>query len=81
MQGPLELKKTINLPKTSISMKANLPQNEPKWLVRWSKEEFVSRAEARRFSPRMTARLVPKTFTSFLLTSAAEHANLLVRLG
>jgi hypothetical protein len=37
MQGPLELKKTINLPKTTFSMKANLPQSEPKWLSRWSK--------------------------------------------
>ena len=35
MQEPLELKQTINLPKTSFSMKANLPQNEPKWLARW----------------------------------------------
>src|SRR6266404_6377801 len=35
MAGPLELKKTLNLPKTDFSMKANLPQNEPKWLERW----------------------------------------------
>ena len=32
---PLELKSTINLPKTGFSMKANLPQNEPKLLERW----------------------------------------------
>ncbi len=32
---PLELKKTINLPKTAFPMKANLPQNEPKTLERW----------------------------------------------
>ena len=32
---PLDLKKTINLPKTAFPMKANLPQNEPKTLARW----------------------------------------------
>ena len=31
----LELKATLNLPKTDFAMKANLPQNEPKWLARW----------------------------------------------
>jgi isoleucyl-tRNA synthetase len=35
MPGPLDLKSTLNLPKTAFSMKANLPQNEPKWLERW----------------------------------------------
>ncbi len=37
MRAPLELKTTLNLPKTDFSMKANLPQNEPKWLERWEK--------------------------------------------
>ena len=32
---PLDLKSTINLPKTAFPMKANLPQNEPKMLERW----------------------------------------------
>jgi isoleucyl-tRNA synthetase len=32
---PLELKSTINLPKTDFPMKANLPQNEPKMLAHW----------------------------------------------
>jgi len=31
----LELKATINLPKTDFPMKANLPQNEPKMVARW----------------------------------------------
>lgn len=35
MPGPLDLKSTLNLPKTAFSMKANLPQNEPRWLERW----------------------------------------------
>jgi isoleucyl-tRNA synthetase len=29
----IDLKKTVNLPKTDFPMKANLPQNEPKLLV------------------------------------------------
>ncbi len=37
MSEPLEIKKTLNLPKTDFSMKANLPQNEPKWLEKWEK--------------------------------------------
>src|SRR5579863_8385973 len=32
---PLDLKSTINLPRTEFPMKANLPQNEPKILARW----------------------------------------------
>src|SRR5258707_1366142 len=31
----LDLKSSINLPKTGFPMKANLPQNEPKVLARW----------------------------------------------
>src|SRR5258708_19404539 len=30
-----DYKKTLNLPQTSFSMKANLPQNEPKRLEQW----------------------------------------------
>src|SRR5437773_11130834 len=35
MAEPLELKKTLNLPKTDFPMKASLPQNEPKQLEAW----------------------------------------------
>src|SRR5438105_10212950 len=35
IQAPLELKKTINLPKTSFAQKANLGQSEPARLKRW----------------------------------------------
>ncbi len=34
---PLDLKSTLNLPKTDFSMKANLPRNEPLMLDRWEK--------------------------------------------
>src|SRR5580693_1522125 len=33
----MALKDSLNLPKTDFSMKANLPQNEPKLLDRWEK--------------------------------------------
>ena len=52
MRPPLELKKTLNLPKTDFSMKANLPQNEPKWLERWEKMGIYARIrESRKGAP------------------------------
>jgi isoleucyl-tRNA synthetase len=38
----VDLKQTINLPKTAFSMKANLPQAEPKMLERWEKEDVYA---------------------------------------
>ncbi|MBZ5682346.1 MAG: isoleucine--tRNA ligase [Acidobacteriia bacterium] len=50
---PLELKATINLPKTAFPMKANLPQNEPKLLARWEQERIYERIrEARKGAPK-----------------------------
>ncbi len=40
---PLDLKSTINLPKTDFPMKANLPQNEPKVLARWNDMRIYDR--------------------------------------
>jgi isoleucyl-tRNA synthetase len=49
---PLELKATINLPKTAFPMKANLPQNEPKMLARWEEARIYERIrEARKGAP------------------------------
>jgi isoleucyl-tRNA synthetase len=39
----LELKATLNLPKTDFAMKANLPQNEPKMLLRWQEMGIYQR--------------------------------------
>jgi isoleucyl-tRNA synthetase len=36
----VDLKQTVNLPKTAFSMKANLPTSEPKMLERWEKEDL-----------------------------------------
>ena len=44
----LELKQTVNLPKTSFSMKANLPQAEPKMLERWEREKLYDKIRASR---------------------------------
>ena len=49
---PLELKSTINLPKTAFPMKANLPQNEPKTLARWEQQKLYDQIrQARKGSP------------------------------
>jgi isoleucyl-tRNA synthetase len=40
---PLDLKSTLNLPKTDFSMKANLPRNEPVMLDRWEKMGIYER--------------------------------------
>ena len=39
----MDLKSTINLPKTGFPMKANLPQNEPKMLERWEQMGLYER--------------------------------------
>ncbi len=51
-ENSVDLKKTVNLPRTDFPMKANLPQNEPKMLARWEKEKLYERIrEARRGRP------------------------------
>src|SRR5437660_228030 len=52
MAEPLELKKTLNLPKTDFPMKASLPQNEPKQLEAWYSGNIYERIlEARKGKP------------------------------
>jgi isoleucyl-tRNA synthetase len=52
MRAPLELKLTLNLPKTGFPMKANLPQNEPKWLERWQQMGIYGKIrDSRRGAP------------------------------
>ena len=48
MPEPLELKKTLNLPKTDFPMKAGLPQNEPKQLAAWDESRLYERILAAR---------------------------------
>ena len=40
---PLDLKSTLNLPKTEFPMKANLPQREPKRLKQWEETRLYER--------------------------------------
>src|SRR2546421_8815677 len=55
MRAPVDLKSTVNLPKTDFPMKANLPQNEPKLLERWEKEQIYERLrELRKDAPGYT---------------------------
>jgi isoleucyl-tRNA synthetase len=42
----VDLKKTVNLPKTDFPMKANLAQMEPKMLERWEKEGLYEKIRA-----------------------------------
>jgi isoleucyl-tRNA synthetase len=52
MAEPLELKKTLNLPKTDFPMKASLPLNEPKQLDAWYAGSIYERIlEARKGKP------------------------------
>jgi len=44
----VDVKQTLNLPKTAFSMKANLPQTEPKLVERWGKEGLYSQIRASR---------------------------------
>jgi len=44
----VDLKSTINLPKTGFPMKANLPQNEPKVLERWAEMRLYLKKDKRK---------------------------------
>ena len=52
MSKSVNLKTTLNLPRTDFPMKANLPQNEPRILAQWEKGKLYERIqEARKQSP------------------------------
>ena len=36
----MDYKETLNLPKTDLPMRANLPKREPQLLEKWEKEEI-----------------------------------------
>ncbi|MBI2816585.1 MAG: isoleucine--tRNA ligase [Acidobacteria bacterium] len=70
MRAPVDLKSTVNLPKTGFPMKANLPQNEPKILERWDKDKIYQQIrELRRDSP------------SYALHDGPPYANGNIHLG
>jgi len=50
--APLDLKSTLNLPRTDFPMKARLPETEPERLARWEKENLYQKLrQARRGAP------------------------------
>jgi isoleucyl-tRNA synthetase len=67
---PLELKSTINLPKTNFPMKAGLPQNEPKLLERWEEMRLYERI-----------RQVRKGDPLYVLHDGPPYANGPIHLG
>ncbi|MDQ2901801.1 MAG: class I tRNA ligase family protein, partial [Acidobacteriota bacterium] len=66
----LDLKRTINLPRTDFSMKANLPQTEPKLLARWETEDLYGQI-------RKTSAGRP----TYLLHDGPPYANGKIHLG
>jgi isoleucyl-tRNA synthetase len=66
----LDLKQTLNLPKTAFSMKANLPQTEPRMLERWEHDQLYHRIrQARAGKPR------------YVLHDGPPYANGRIHLG
>ncbi|HEX6124944.1 MAG TPA: isoleucine--tRNA ligase, partial [Pyrinomonadaceae bacterium] len=70
MTEPLDLKKTVNLPKTNFSQKANLGQSEPARLKKWK--------EMRLYEQVMNAR---KGREKFILHDGPPYANADIHIG
>src|SRR5690349_995316 len=70
MQTPLDLKDTLNLPQTKFPMKANLQQNEPKWLEKWQQEDLYGQIRAAR-----------KDSPIFTMHDGPPYANGRIHLG
>jgi isoleucyl-tRNA synthetase len=69
-ETPLDLKKTVNLPKTNFSQKANLAQSEPARLEKWSRLDLYRLI-------RRTSEGRPK----FILHDGPPYANADIHLG
>ena len=66
----VDLKQTINLPRTNFSMKANLPQAEPKMLARWAAEDLYGQIRQSR-----------KGKPVYILHDGPPYANGRIHLG
>jgi isoleucyl-tRNA synthetase len=70
MSQVVDLKSTLNLPKTDFPMKANLPQAEPKRIAAWKATDLYGRIrEARKGLP------------PFVLHDGPPYANGHIHLG
>ena len=67
---PVDLKASVNLPRTSFPMKANLPQNEPKTLARWEEMRLYDRIRQAR-----------KGVPQYVLHDGPPYANGPIHLG
>src|SRR5437660_10226677 len=67
---PLELKKTINLPKTKFAQKANLPQSEPTRLKKWAEMKLYEKIRHARAGA-----------DKFILHDGPPYANADIHLG
>ena len=70
MPAQLDLKKTLNLPRTDFSMKANLPTAEPRLLKEWEKMNLYSRIQSARGGR-----------PTFILHDGPPYANGHIHLG
>jgi isoleucyl-tRNA synthetase len=70
MQKTLDIKSTLNLPHTSFSMKANLPQSEPQRLARWQESDLYGKI-----------REASKALPLFTLHDGPPYANGRLHLG
>src|SRR5438067_1494626 len=66
----VDLKKTVNLPRTDFPMKANLPQREPLMLARWKEQDLYGKIRAARHGQPM-----------YVLHDGPPYANGNVHLG
>ncbi len=66
----VDLKQTLNLPRTNFSMKANLPQAEPTMLARWNEEDLYGQIRASRAGK-----------PTYILHDGPPYANGRIHLG
>jgi isoleucyl-tRNA synthetase len=70
MEAKLDLKKTVNLPKTNFSQKANLSQSEPLRLQKWKEIKLYEKIlESRKNAPK------------FILHDGPPYANADIHIG
>src|ERR687885_1777536 len=69
-QAPLELKKTINLPKTAFAQKASLAQSEPARLARWAEIDLYGKIQE-----------AARGREKFILHDGPPYANADIHLG
>ena len=66
----LDIKNTLNLPKTSFSMKANLPQREPEMLRHWEEIDIYGKIRKTR-----------KDSPGYVLHDGPPYANGMIHMG